>query len=524
VVPPIDAVVTASQHTSFVRGTLLRTFVRLLVVAGLAVSGLLPLGVQASADPAAPTPSAAASGSSDAAVPTSRGASTTTATRSRTLPRLSAPDHYTVPSGPKFNNPLGSRADKQAILTHVVRTINSIPGYQVAPNTPPCPTDPALVPATIKISLYSMTSSAFANALIAAHQRCISVQLLMNNHLNADTSKAWGSLLTALGNNPKALSFTRRCTHGCRGGTSTLHSKFFLFDVNDSLTPSPTSTVRDVVMVGSSNMTSNATGIQWNDLYTTRSAQLIKQYTSVFEQMVPDVQVANPLRIFHAGIYETTFWPDVNVTPASDRQMVALRSIKCTGATGGAGINGRTLVLINMHAWHGDRGRYIADQVRKMYNQGCYIRILYSFMGHTIFNNLTKDTGSRMVARRTLFSLDGDQFADVYSHYKMIAASGNVGGDPAARVVWTGSCNFAERTNRDDEVMMRIPGRGTFGAYRDRWDFIKKTKSSPIWASYSEPSGGGRPPGPKLARGTQGAPSSATKVPYIDASRVQEND
>ncbi|MFL6135691.1 MAG: hypothetical protein ACJ72A_23000, partial [Nocardioidaceae bacterium] len=130
------------------------------------------------------------------------------------------------------------------------------------------------------------------------------------------------------------------------------------------------------------------------------------------------------------------------------------------------------------------------------YRNGCYIRILYSFMTLPIYKKLTDGTGSRMVARRTLFSLDGDKYADVYSHFKMIAASGYVGSDHSAWAVWTGSNNFSSAGVRYDEVMLRISLRSAFAAYRDRFTFIRNTKSSGTWASFSEPIGGGRPPAP----------------------------
>ncbi len=47
----------------------------------------------------------------------------------------------------------------------------------------------------------------------------------------------------------------------------------------------------------------------------------------------------------------SVFWP-VAVGPA-DPEIGALKSITCGGATGGTGINGHTLVRINMHAWFG---------------------------------------------------------------------------------------------------------------------------------------------------------------------------
>jgi len=407
-----------------------------------------------------------------------------------------APSSFTPARGARFNNPLGTVAAKNNIVSNVVRTIDAVPGYRVGSRAQ-CPSDRSLFPAEIKISLYSVASTGFADALVRADRRCVSVQLLMNNHLNATTSHSWGKILHAVGNHRSARSFTWRCAGSCRG-TAVLHSKFYLF--------SAAGRARNVVMVGSSNMTTNATHVQWNDLYTTygansTNATLYGQYRSIFQQMVPDRPVPNPLRQFTAGPYRTTFWPFPGADEQTDTTMRDLRSIHCTGATGGSGINGRTLVLINMHAWHSERGVYIARQVRRLYAQGCYIRILYSFMGHPIFTQLTAGTGSRMVARRTIFPHPHSNVAAVYSHQKFIAVSGRVGSDSAAWVVWTGSNNFSNLARHDDEVTMRIPFRSAFAAYRIHFDFMTRRKSAANWAIYQEPGGGGRRPRLEAAGG-----------------------
>ena len=69
-------------------------------------------------------------------------------------------------------------------------------------------------------------------------------------------------------------------------------------------------------------------------------------------------------------------------TGATTRRSTRSSTIRCTGATGGAGYKGHTVVYIAMHAWHGNRGLYLAQRIRQLYDYGCYVRILYSFMGH----------------------------------------------------------------------------------------------------------------------------------------------
>lgn len=400
-----------------------------------------------------------------------------------------SPAHYTPRFGAKFNNPYGRRAARGRLIHEVVSTIDSSPGY-VRPRTAsgarvPCPSNPRFFPSRIKISLYSIANRAFVDALIRAHRRCVSVQLLMNNHLDATTSRSWGALLKAVGNNRSKRSWTRRCVGGCRGH-AVLHSKFYLF--------SHAGNARNVVMVGSSNMTTNAVRIQYNDLFTsTGSSTLLRQYTSIFNQMKRDRVVSNPLRVYKVGRYTSTFYPFPGATARTDRTMAALNSIRCSGARG-AGVKGHSVLYINMHSWHGTRGRYLAKRVRTMYNRGCYVRILYSFMGHGTFAYLTHGAGPRMVVRRVLFPGPRGLVAAKYSHMKMFAASGHIGSDRSSWVTWTGSNNWADRSIHGDEVTLRISSYSVYRSYVAHWKAMRGRRSSPVWAIYPEPGGGGRAP------------------------------
>jgi phosphatidylserine/phosphatidylglycerophosphate/cardiolipin synthase-like enzyme len=400
-----------------------------------------------------------------------------------------APGGYTPTFGPKFNNPYGNKTARRRLVTNVIRTIDSSPGY-VRPKTAsgalaPCPSNPRLWPSEIKISLYSIADRAFVDALIRASRRCVSVQLLMNNHLDATTSRSWGRLLAALGNDRSKRSWTRRCIGGCRGH-AVLHSKFYLF--------SRAGRARNTVMVGSSNMTSNAVKVQYNDLFTANgNSALYGQYKKIFNEMKRDQVVSNPLRVVTAGRYTSTFYPYPAANARTDRTRAALNSIRCTGARG-AGIKGRSVLYINMHSWHGPRGRYLAERVRTMYNRGCHVRILYSFMGKRTYNLLTRGTGPRMVARRVLFPGPRGRVAAKYSHMKMFAVAGRVGSDRSSWVTWTGSNNWADRSIHGDEVTIRIPSLSVYRAYVKNWKNMRARRSSPVWAIYPEPGGGGRAP------------------------------
>ena len=410
-------------------------------------------------------------------------------TTTMTLCRIFSPDHYNPPAGATFNNPTGDSPAQRRNLTHVIRTINSMPGYAVH-SAAVC--DPHNVPSTIRISLYSLTDMPVARALRAASRRCVSVQILMNNHLGPKTTPSIKYLQYYLGGavtdaNGVRRSFAHRCSFGCRGG-GVLHSKFYLF--HSAITAPGAALIGRTVMVGSSNMTANASKVQWNDLYTVRGdTGLYNHFLWMFARMERDRDERRTFQ-FNDGIYQTTFTP---LTPNSaDPTMAALNSIHCTGATGGTGYAGHTVVHINMHAWFGVRGYAMAQRVRDMYDAGCYVKVLYSFMSWSVYKKLTYGTGSGMSVRRTIFSRNGGIHATLYSHFKMIAASGVVGSNRASSVVWTGSNNFTNDGVKFDEVTMRIASRAAWTQYVNQFAFISRTRTSGTYASFAEPIGGGR--------------------------------
>ena len=334
----------------------------------------------------------------------------------------------------------------------------------------------------------------FADAARAANRRCVSVQVLMNNHLSAATDYSWKRLEQGLGTRVYSggtgrRSFAHRCSYGCRG-YGVLHTKMYLFD---STVPAPQQArnrIKKTVMVGSSNITSNASKVQWNDLYTIRgNATVHRDYLQMFNRMKSGRKSSHLYR-YSEGMYSSVFWPQGSAT---DPYRTWLGGVRCTGASGGAGIGGRTVVYVNMHAWFGTRGLKLARQIRGFYNQGCYVRVLYGFMSFKVYKILSGGTGSRMSVRRTIFSRNG-RTASLYTHLKNIDISGHVGNDPSTWLVSTGSNNFTNEGTHFDEVALRIRSRAAYNSYVRHFKYMSRRKSSATYANYSEPTGGGRAP------------------------------
>ena len=58
--------------------------------------------------------------------------------------------------------------------------------------------------------------------------------------------------------------------------------------------------------------------------------------------------------------------------------MNALSPVRCVGAAGGTGVNGRTKIRVSMHAWNGDRGVWIAKRLRSLFAQGCDVKVMWA--------------------------------------------------------------------------------------------------------------------------------------------------
>lgn len=400
--------------------------------------------------------------------------------------------HRAPSSGASFNTPTGGWTSRRTNLARAIRTINSMPGYRQALHGGPCPTTPSLWPSTIRVSLYSMTDGAFSEAMRAANHRCVSVQILMNNHLSSATDYAWKRLVGSLGSSVYAhgksrRSFAKRCHFGCRG-YGVLHTKMYLFDSQSAVASRSRHKIRHTVMVGSSNMTSNAAGVQWNDLYTIRNnTKVHADYMSMFRRMKAGHKSSRLYR-FSEGKFTSIFWPQGH---SRDPYKSMFDSVSCSGASGGSGINGHTVLYVNMHAWFGTRGLALARQLRGLHNRGCYVRVLYSFMSYKVYKTLGRD--SRMSVRRTMFSHNGHS-TYLYSHLKNINISGNVNGDRSSWVVYTGSNNFTNQGTHFDEVALRIKSHAAYRSYVRHFKYISAHKSASTYANYSEPTGGGRAP------------------------------
>ena len=292
----------------------------------------------------------------------------------------------------------------------------------------------------IRAMTWNFTSWTFVRALREAHERGVSVRLIMARSLAHE--QGWGGPYRALKRalqkknqkrKPERRSWFRVCANSCRGHGGAMHAKMYVF--------SKTGAQPRVVMSSSANLTGAAGANQYNDMYTVRGKK--KAYRAakkVFHQASRD-RPAKPL-VYRAGKIRGWFQPRRG---RSDVVMNMLDAVHCKGARG-AGINGRTSIRIAQDVILGERGIRIAKRLRELHRNGCNIRLVYSQLGKRVWQLVQGIPRNHLVQDR-----DGDGAYDVYLHMKAMAISGHYDGRRGARVVYQGSENWSGLASLSDE-------------------------------------------------------------------------
>ncbi|PKH43367.1 Phosphatidylserine/phosphatidylglycerophosphate/cardiolipin synthase [Nocardioides alpinus] len=413
-------------------------------------------------------PTAGGAGASVGAAPTTTGVAAAAAPVLAARKPGKPNKKWKVPTGPKFNNPMVPK-NRFVIERHVLRAIRNTPRGE-----------------KITISAYSLDRQVFADELIRARKRGVKVQVLLNDHL---VPNAQVRIQKVLGHNTKKKNFLKRCVSGCRADENefnNLHSKFYLF--------SRTGRNRNVVMLGSYNMTLNAVRWQWNDLFTMVGKKtLYDQFTALFNDMRPDWDKRRATYTFcDSGLvcpagdlqkYHNVVFPRAT-TPTDDVIIDILNNVQCLYVDA-TGVQRRTLLRLSMHTMRGGRGNYIAAKLRDLYAQGCNLRVNYGLMGFHTKQQIGAPTArGRVPLRSTGFNLRDDvptgdpeidnmpEAIERYTHHKYFVLKGSYKGVIDSNIVWTGSTNWSSLGTPQDEILFTIHGRGVVRDYIDNFDLM----------------------------------------------------
>jgi phosphatidylserine/phosphatidylglycerophosphate/cardiolipin synthase-like enzyme len=357
-----------------------------------------------------------------------------------------APDHYLPPKGVRFNEPYNRVHPSYNIRRHILRTIDSMrPGTK------------------IRISAWNVHSYYYTHALILAHQRGVSVRVIMDHanafagYPNPDVNRLQAALKVGDGKrSPGMTSWLKKCYASCRGRGGIPHSKFFLFDrVGGRGNHGAKSTgVKYVTMYGSNNATDLAANVQWNDLFTfVGHPSVYNEFIQIFHSMSQDKKVpGGAFREFEHNGFNLYFYPytGAEADQLGDPDLRFLNNVRCTGATGHSGNHGHTIVRMAQDAILGDRGIAIAHRIATMEKRGCDIRIVYSLLGGNVIKVLR---AAHVPLMHLAYDANDDGLYDHYLHMKAMAISGVYKGDTSAHVTINGSANWSPVALASDEIV-----------------------------------------------------------------------
>lgn len=407
---------------------------------------------------------------------------------------------WTPRAASTFNYPFAKHRSRYRIRNRVLHAIEASPKGS-----------------RIRLATFTFVDGRIAKALLKAKRRGVSVQLLVNrtgvglSPPYRRVSKALGHRLRGTPHSTAArASFVKTCSFSCRGRHGNLHSKIFLF--------SQVGHARWVSMVGSANLTSMASYGQWNTMDTMIDRATYRHLITLFNQMKRDRVPKKTFDWFRSA--QSTGWvfPRPVHKPRQDPTVRALRAISCR-APAGTGFavkhpkkvhhkkahhkmvhhkkahakkahdkvakhgpkkakkqhkkkkpfTRRTVIRISMYAWFDRRGDYLAKEVRRKWNQGCDVKIIYSVLNGFVKRTLYSPTGRGRIPMRRVVRIDPVTREVVsYSHSKYIALSGGYAGKPA-QTVWTGSMNFTGLGVVSDDVIVRLKGHQRFASYLDNF-------------------------------------------------------
>jgi len=401
-------------------------------------------------------------------------ASLTTAALTTATAPAAAAARYTPEPGALMNVPMGTQAEKHRLAVKLRKSIWAVPKGGV-----------------IRIAVYSFDRRELGDALAAACDRGVAVQIVINDNWisrqvrrmqkklgtnteprfsdrcrpleKPETEEEQAALLAT-----QVPSFMKVCYQACRMyGAGNQHMKIFMF--------SRSGDARRVIMVGSNNMTYYAARTHWNDMFTLYAGQKMwDDYSRIIAELAQD-RPATPryLKLQH-GSFTTEFGALEGASRSQDPVGKRLDRVRCR-ALDGTGVNGRTLIRISMYAWVGDRGKFLARKVAGLSNKGCVVRAILSQPAKGV-KRILRPAGVKM--RTADLDTDGDPETgfgetrwEYFTHEKWMALNGTWAG-AGRRIVWTGSENWSNKSLQNDEVTLGIDRAGAHNAYARHFDAL----------------------------------------------------
>lgn len=373
-------------------------------------------------------------------------------------------------TGDYFSYPNGSRAQQRAIRSRVLDTIKSTNGSYCAPTGR---TDLLGNPiyevrhGVIKIMTWSFNDWDITDALKAAKARGVSVQAVAARGVNQkERYRAWtggAGARTKLGYYSGSVpsdklndnsSWAHDCPGACRGGGGTPHSKYFLFD------DVGTAHRRNLVMQTSMNLTVFAFKGQWNQATVMQDQRVYNRFVGIFYESAQEIRNGYRHYVDGAvpgrGTVDTYFFPNHS---GPDPVLTMLRDEvpSCAG--------GRRIRVVQ-YALYDTRGIEIAQRLRRLWNDGCNVRIIYSISSRNVLKILRAKSGRGPVPMKQSTIKNRRGKVKKYNHSKWVAVGDRV---------QAGSSNWSDSTFNNDEQIQEFSGAS---AYLAAFDKTWRQKSS----------------------------------------------
>jgi len=381
-------------------------------------------------------------------------------------PAIAAPTTSAV-----FNNPTGTAADKALLQNSIVDLIST-----------------AAVGSRIRMAMYYADDATIPNALIAAHQRGVDVQVIFDGR--ETTEALWPSLTAELGTSLSAASWALACPsgRGCIGNRligdvdSINHNKFFLF--------SSTGGAADVIVQSSANLHTGRDGLGgWNNaLVLVGNTAAYDYYDGYFDDLKTRVVNNNyydtrtPLQAGSAKIF---FYPRQEQSgtnpyqnPAEDTIYTILSNVDCFGNTTVGTQDGthRTIIRVAMSIFSRD---YLAQKLWDLDAAGCYVEVVETYhpgssLEVSAMKKLLADAGgyNGPVVR---YYCDTDS---IWIHSKYFEVEGVYYDKPDRKIVWTGSHNWSTNSLRQsDEAILQLENGAVFDAYTANFRQIRDSST-----------------------------------------------
>ncbi len=298
---------------------------------------------------------------------------------------------------------------------------------------------------TIRIVAYSFSLGEVADPLIAAARRGVRVQIVVDGRHSHDF-KATQALRDALGGNRHKDSFVILTRRSSRGTVSHCHQKSWSF--------SKTGKSDHVVMVGSMNLSTLSTTQQYTDVYSfVDRLDVWAAFSEVFRQQARDRPIADPATSLDLASDRAYFFPGFDgVTDPIKRELALVPAAETTS------------IRVAMHAWHGPRGRELANILIDKLRGGARVEVFEGrFVGDPSLD-LLEEAGA--VVRPGVFS------SGEHIHQKLTLLDYVVDGQ-RHRTVITGSDNWGDASFRRDDVVVSVDlDRRGFEAYSAFLDML----------------------------------------------------